>query len=221
MTLPTLSDHHLIVGMNGSGKTVAAIYTWACRLHRSQRWLIVDTKRDDYIAEIEDIPGVNVLDNFNLPKGNGVFIIRPFPEADDENLEALLMQVWHRKNTGIYIDEGYMVPKNSRAMKAIYTQGRSLKVPVITLSQRPVDLNRLAVSESNFRQCFDLSDDRDKKTISEFIPGGIDKIGTLPKHHSIYYNNKEKKTVTWGAVPKPEVSFGIIEDKLKKPRKFF
>lgn len=181
MRIPDDSQRVLIVGMTGSGKTLAGLWHLSLRDLESMPWVIFDFKRDPTIAKI---PALEISLG-ELPQEPGLYVVRPLPGQDDD-VEKFLWNVWQRGNIGLYIDEGYMLDKNSDALNAIYTQGRSKRIPVITLSQRPVGLSRFAFSEAEFFQTFFLNDERDRKTVQAFQPEKVRE--RLPRFHSYYYD---------------------------------
>src|SRR5574337_795407 len=133
MRLPNNQQRLVIVGRTGSGKTRAGLWHLSTRNFNSP-WIIVDYKRDELIAQS---PAVELGLNEKIPK-NGLYVIRPDPTDEDNSaVENLMMRCWDRGNIGLYFDEGFMVP-DEKALRMILTQGRSLRVPVIMVSQRPV-----------------------------------------------------------------------------------
>ena len=108
--------------------------------------------------------------------------------------------------------------KNSKAIEAIYIQGRSKEVPVITLTQRPNWLSRFAFSEAEFFQVFRLNDDRDKDTVYNFAK--LDLETTLPKHHSRWYDVESEVSAVFAPVP-PKAEILATFKRRIKPRKFF
>ena len=72
------------------------------------------------------------------------------------------------------------------AYQAILSQGRSRSIPAITLTQRPVWVNRFALSEADYYAIFHMNDRRDRQTIGAFLP--IDLETPLPPRHSWYYD---------------------------------
>jgi hypothetical protein len=76
--------------------------------------------------------------------------------------------------------------RKSKAFDAILTQGRSKRIPVIVLSQRPVWLSRFVFSEASYFQVFWLNDFRDRQTVQSFIPA--DTENRLPDFNSLWYD---------------------------------
>jgi hypothetical protein len=205
--LPSNTQRLAIVGRTGSGKTVAAVW------HLSQRdltkpWMVYDFKYDSLINSIKGIREVKL--NFVPSKNDsGIFLVHPLPNEKDE-VENQMWKLWERGNVGIYIDEGYMV--DNPAYEALLTQGRSRKIPMIVLSQRPVWLSRFVFSEADFYQIFNLNDVRDRKTISNFTP--LDFTWKLSDYHSYYYDVGRAKLYHFAPVPREEIILSILARKL-------
>lgn len=209
LRLPGPNSRTLIVGRTGSGKTVAALWQLSERDYapppnveyngaNARPWVVIDYKRDENIANIEGAEYISLSDP--LPTEPGIYILQPRPDQDAE-VEEWLWRVWERGKIGLYVDEGYILPKSGKtpAFTSILTQGRSKGIPVIILSQRPTWINRFAISESDFYQIFHLNDARDRKTIGAFIPGEVDE--RLDEYHSIWYDVGRDVRRELGPVP--------------------
>jgi DNA helicase HerA-like ATPase len=147
-------------------------------------YVVIDYKRDGLIAGIDRKKTIGLKD---IPKEPGLYHLVPNPVSDDEAVDAWLYGVWRRQNIGLYIDEALRIPtKKSGAFETILTQGRSLHIPVISLSQRPVDLTRYAFSEANHVVAFRLTDRRDRESVSKYVP--IDRDYSVQRYHSIWYD---------------------------------
>ena len=213
--VPYPGSRTLIAGQTGSGKTIAGIFLLSLQDWPFKPWIVIDFKGDENIATI---PGAQVV-----PLGvklndlePGVYIIRPMIWQRDE-VENLLWRIWQNENIGLYIDEGYMIDKNSEAFQAILTQGRSKKITVITLTQRPVEISRFAFSESSYFQIFDLIDQRDWKTVSQFAP--VNPKGEhLERFHSLWYDVANKRLIRLAPVPQIGDINRIFEQRLPAPK---
>jgi len=224
MYLPNESQSILIIGKNGSGKSYAAVWHLAQKPLGEFPWVIINHKREKLI---DSIPGAQFVDLDFTPKKPGVYVYHPLPDFDDDAVTALLWRIYQRENIGVYIDEGYMINPRDPALNALYTQGRSKHIPLITLSQRPSRISRFAISEAAFYQVFYLTDKNDRARISEFIPGGIEEYmkgkpgeaRLMPDFHSIYYDVGRNEIAMMRPVPQEADILDIFEKKLKKPKR--
>ena len=193
--LPSDTDRITIIGKTGSGKTQGAAWLLSLRSWKVRPWVIIDFKRDDLL---NSIPGLKRLDiKASIPSKPGLYIVHPNP-GQDEEVEDFLWKVWAKEHTGLYLDEGYMIPARSAAYQAILTQGRSKHIPLMTLTQRPAWLSRFAFSEADFIQLYKLTDVRDLKIVKQFVPLSIEK--PLPAaYYSYWYDN----AANYGAVLSP------------------
>jgi hypothetical protein len=212
MRLPDDSNRHVILGMTGSGKTVAGLWALSLRSFDRMPWIVVDYKRD---AMIGNISGIQEIDWKKAPpKKPGLYVIRPFPHSGDE-VDAFLWKIWEQEHTGVFIDEGFMIDRFSQPLRAILTQGRSKRIPVIALSQRPTWLCPFLLSEAEYLQCFYLHNPRDVKTVREWMPLRQD----LPRdHRSVYFDVKRNQLTHLLPVPPEDQILARFERRLPKRR---
>lgn len=222
MRLPDNSQSILVIGKNGSGKSRAAVWHLAQKPLDRFPWIVLNHKNEELI---DSIPGAQMVDMNFTPKKPGLYIYHPIPEKDDEAVTDLIWRIYEREKIGVYIDEGYMINPRDKAMTAIYTQGRTKQIPIITLSQRPSLINRFAVSEAGFYQVFYLSDKRDREKVDAFIPDAplnklmlsVPGVGRpLPDYHSVYYDVAKDELVIMAPVPDDDTILSLFENKLKK-----
>jgi hypothetical protein len=219
--LPSDSQRTVVIGRTGSGKTQFAAWLLSQKSFARRPFFILDFKLDELL---NDIPGVkeHTLGD-KLPKKPGLYITHPMT-SDEEKLEKFLWDIWNKGNAGLFLDETMMVDKNSHAFRAILTQGRSKKIPVIMCTQRPVDISRFCFSESEFKCLFDLDDERDKKTVREFMPirnkaGKIMRdVPPLPAYHGYWYDSTSKETTITLPAPSKDEIHHIFRQKLSSPR---
>jgi hypothetical protein len=185
-----------IVGATGSGKTYAALWHLSQANFTERPWIIYDFKVDETIDMIDGAQDWPVTDD--PPQQPGIYIVRPLPD-DLPQVEAQMWKIWQRGYTGVYIDEGYMIGANNRAFRALLTQGRSKRIPMIILSQRPVWMDRFVFSESEIFQVFRLQNRQDIKKVNEFIPHDLS--SRLPEFHSYYYDVKSNAINVLKPVP--------------------
>lgn len=219
--LPRTDEHCAILGCTGSGKTTLASWVLSMAPFDRMPYIAIDYKNDDLLAQIGRLKELDLSDQ--IPERPGLYVVRPLP-SDAEAVEKWLWRIWERGSTGLYIDEAYLLP-NKEAIKNILAQGRSLRIPVIAASQRPVDVPRSIFTEASHIAVFRLNDDRDKKTVREFTPkymlfgpGGAERL--LPEHHSFWYSVKDHTagdTMPYHVlppVPNPKKIVETINDRL-------
>ena len=196
--LPGARDRITIIGPTGSGKTHAAMWHLSNASFTARPFVVIDPKREELVSQIE---GAEYIGVGELPKYPGIYVVNPIP-SDAPLLDKMLIDIWDKENIGIWIDEGLMFGTGD-GIDACFTQGRSKKIPMIMLMQRPVWVSRFAVSEATFIQYFGLSDRRDRQTVSAFAENlPVDQ--PLDKFHSFYYDVSRKRNYHFK--PMPEAS---------------
>jgi hypothetical protein len=181
--------------------------------HPDMRWIIFDFKRDELLNSIgaAEIPiGV-------IPREPGIYICHPMP-YDDEAVIDYLWAIWSDKNIGLFIDEGYMIG-DSPALRAILTQGRSKRLPVIMLAQRPVRMSRFILSEADFIQVYQLTIKDDRKTVQNYLSFELE--DRLPDYCSYFYDVAKNKVVILSPAPDRDMIIGkffITQEKKPLPK---
>lgn len=219
MLLPDDTQRISIVGRTGSGKTIAAAWHLSLADFTHMPWVIYDFKRDSLLMQIAALKGAEHIGTDFAPRKPGLYFVHPLPHEVEE-VQAQMWKIWGHEQTGVYIDEGYMVcppPMINQPFRALLTQGRSKHIPMIILSQRPVWLDRFVFSESDFYQVFALNHSGDRKKIMEYVPANLDE--RLPLYHSYYHDVSNAETVVLKPVPEPDLILESIENKLRSMRK--
>lgn len=212
---PAISERALVVGSTGTGKSTLGLWLLKHAPFHRMPYVIVDYKREQAIKMIDRARHIDL--NEAPPRQPGLYVVRPMPEIDDERMKAWLYRIWNNGNTGLFFDEGLMVPKSGGALQAIYTQGRTKHIPVITLSQRPVELHRTALSESDHFVVFRLNDERDYKTILQYIPRMTDRvIEDRPEFNSLWYRQRDREKWNIQAINEPELLSAQINARLPR-----
>lgn len=213
--LPNSRQRIGVIGRTGTGKTIAGLFHLSNSNFDVMPWIVVDFKGDDHIANIER---ATLIGNEDRPKQPGIYVIQPHP--NDDNFAEFLQHVWERGNTGIFVDEGYMMGTNNNVDEQfvyLLTQGRSKRIPMIVNTQRPVWISRFVFSESDFFQLFHLNDVRDNNTVRSFLPKGA--IRPLPDYHSTYYDVAKNQLSYLSPVPNEDELLSKIDSRLKPIRK--
>lgn len=213
MRFPDDSERHAIFGMTGSGKTRFAVWALSRRSFDRMPWTIIDFKGDDLIAKIPGLRELDVTDR--PPRKPGLYVVRPLPH-ETEKLDEFFWRVWQRGRTGIFLDEGYMLERFDKAYRAILTQGRSKRIPVITLSQSPAWISPWILRESEFITSFYLNTPADIERVMQYMPANV---STLPRFHSYMWSVKERELVYLNPVPKDADILARFE--VRQPKRLF
>lgn len=218
INLPGPSDRTIVVGQTGSGKTYAGVWLLSHQDIGRRPWVVIDYKREELFRKLGRQTFRSILTPASAaPSKPGLHLIQPF-ESDDDAMDAFLWRVWKRGGIGIYIDEGMMIPAGrGSAMRAILTQGRSKRIPVIALSQRPVEIDRYFFSEANFYAEFFLMDREDRKTLTRYTPFNPDEVPE--PYHFYWYDGKKRKVDYLAPVPPEETFLGRI--RAQAPRRMW
>jgi hypothetical protein len=205
-----------VIGKTGSGKTQAAVWLLAKRSYTRRPWIIFDYKYEELL---NDIPRLEELDitKPKIPKHPGLYIVHP-NASHVEDVEAFMWQIHARENIGIFIDEGYQIPTRSPAYQTLLTQGRSKRIPIIMLTQRPAWVSRFALSEAEFVQCFQLTDMEDRKRVKQFVPMPIE-VDLPGPFYSWWYDNAANFKAVLQPVPSTDTILEIFHDRLVQPRR--
>jgi DNA helicase HerA-like ATPase len=184
--LPRDTERHAIFGKTGSGKTHFGLWALSHRSYPRMPWVVLDFKGDGMISAI---PGIEAIDLRHAPpRRPGLYVARPLPsDVDDGIVSGWLMAVWARERTGLFIDEGYMLPPRDRALRAVLTQGRSKRIPIIALSQRPAWISPFVMSEAEHLSVFFLQTPADIERVGEWMPPAARDPSTLPNFHALHY----------------------------------
>jgi hypothetical protein len=217
---PTSAHRQFICGKTGSGKTVAACWNLSNRNFLSAPWVILNHKRTELIDSIE---GAQFVDLDFVPKKPGLYIYHPLPEQDDLDVTKLLWAVHRRGNTGVYVDEGYMLNARDPAMRALQTQGREKRIPVIMVTQRPVQLSRFCISEADFFQIFQLNDIEDIRRVKGFVPFNLEyymktepnEPPKLGEYSSIWYDVSRNYLVRMAPAPSEDQILQAFYERLR------
>lgn len=214
MNFPNDTERLVIVGATGSGKTHAALWHLSRRNYDEKPWIVYDYKYDAFIEEVEGTQELDMSDP--IPERPGIYLVHPRP-GDEEIVEGHMWRIWDTENIGVYIDEGYMVGNTNKGFRALLTQGRSKHIPMITLSQRPVWMDRFVFSEAEYFQMFRLQHRGDIKKLEEYIPHSIST--RLQPRYSYYYDAPNDQIAVLKPVPDREAVLDTFHSKLRRLKK--
>lgn len=211
--LPKDTTRVAVIGRTGSGKTQFATWLLSERSITTMPWIVFNFKGD---ALIDEIPGTRELKlDSSIPTTPGVYIIRPLPDELEE-VDAFLWRVWKKENVGLYIDEGYMMT-GLKAFRACLTQGRSKRIPMMILSQRPTWMDKFTWSEADYFAVFNLNILSDKKVVQEYVP--TYEPDRLPEYHCIWYDVAGDATYILKPVPDRGTILRRFRDRISIKRK--
>lgn len=217
--IPNDSERLVILGATGSGKTQAGVWHLSNRSFDLMPWVVYDFKRDGLLDRIgaTEIPVDGPLPNYP-----GLYIVRPHPD-DIDYVDTQIMQAWNQGDTGIYIDEGYMLNR-SKAYRTVLTQGRAINVPVIVCSQRPAFIDTYTFTEASFFQVFRLQAYKDIEKVVDYVPILQSRIGErrrqllnfddLKRYESFYYDVGENRLWEVDPVPDEQTIIDTFETRL-------
>ena len=209
------TQHTAVIGKNGTGKTLAAMYLLSRRPFETRPELVIDFKRDDHIARLnaEEIPVGSI------PEKPGLYVVRP-DVSRKKDLVPTLEKAYRRENIGIFIDEAFVLSQDKDAegmLENLLTQGRSKHIPLIILIQRPLWVSRFVFTECSFFQLFHLQDKRDAITLQAVLPESA--FDRLPPFHSAYYDVGRDQLDFLAPVPGEDEIVSRINQRIKAMRK--
>jgi len=199
---PEDTHRTMVLGRTGTGKSQAALDLLSRANFNEIPWVMIDYKGEDLIRDLlkqngKQIKTLKITDK--PPKLPGLYYLPVRPITDDDEMEAWLLKVHRQGNIGLFIDEGYAMPKfgSGPGFTMILTQGRSLHIPVICLYQRPVWMSRFAIAQADFIRVFKQGDERDEKVTKNFCRPAVlpdkTKLGPmeldrLPDYYSLWHD---------------------------------
>jgi hypothetical protein len=200
--LPGADNKTIVIGANGSGKTIFGAWLLSKQRFDKRPWVILDFKNEELWDQV-GYPPIKRLRLGEMPakKQLGLFIMTVLPGQEDL-LEEWLWKVFRREDIGLFCDEVTLI-QNSKAFLAILRMGRSKRIPLIACTQRPVKVERELFTESQFKVIFRLDDARDYKTVEEFT-GDADLSKPLPEHWCYWYDSPKRSLHVLKPCPPPD-----------------
>ncbi len=198
--LPGAADRSVVIGATGTGKTTFGAWLLSRQRFDKRPWVCLDYK-NEVLWDLVGRGAMRELRVGQMPGKLGLYRMRVDPGRDDD-LEEWFWKVRRHGNIGLFCDEVSLIPQRA-AFKAILRQGRSLRIPVISCTQRPVDCDREIFTEAGYKSIFRLEDVRDYQIIQGFTrKAPINE--PLPPHWSYWYDSAKAKLLTLRPVPPPD-----------------
>lgn len=214
LRLPNNTHRVSVVGATGSGKSVFALWLLSRANIDRMPWLIIDPKRDENIALIKSNLVKELKPGRRMWRRKGLYTTHPIPDDDDDAIDDMLWAIWERGNCGVYIDEAHLLAKSS-ALKTLLVTGRSKKIPMIIVSQRPVDVTPYVFSQADFFGVFRVETLRDQKYVEDYLRLPVRE--TLPEYHCRWRDVGRNTTVTLSPVPPPKAIAARINALAPRP----
>lgn len=222
---PNNTQRTTIIGKTGSGKTQFSAHVLSTQNFDKQPWIMVDYKKDELLNSIDRVREIGLHEKIPSLKQPGIYKIHPRPVDDDDAVEDYLRRVWEQENVGLFFDEGTLIPSNRAharggAFQNIQMQGRSKRLPCITVTQRPSGVSRASFSEADFFAVFYLNTDGDIKRVHEFLPKAAMK-DLQQDYHCRWYDVGKNELVRFSPCPDADIIRGRINDRLAPRRRIF
>jgi DNA helicase HerA-like ATPase len=222
--LPARDEHTTVVGRNGSGKTMLGAFLLSMQNLKDETWLVLDYKGEEIFQSLANARHIGFSD---VPDEPGLYILSSRPDLE-ERTENWMWRVWEHERVGLFVDEAYMLPQFQKgAFQAILTQGRSKRIPTLTLTQRPVRVTPFAFSEASHVAVFDLNAKADRKTVEDRTGEGFMTWRPpefpdvrLPRFHSRWYAVKSDSRYVVRPVPEAGKIIAAIDGQLTPKRRW-
>lgn len=191
MRLATDNERVFITGKTGTGKTTEGLWQLSQRSIDVMPWIIIDFKKDDLVAQLPVTALVSIREP--PPREPGLYVAgATWEDAEPRGgIDSYLLAILAQGRTGIFIDEGQVMGQRSRGLRMVLTQGRQPQVPVIFLTQRPVNVDTYTLSEANILQIFLLIHPDDHARVAGYVPPDrldFNELRRLGDHHSFWYD---------------------------------
>lgn len=215
--LPSNSERTFVMGRTGSGKTVFMVWLLSRQNIEDYPWIILDYKRDGYLASI---PHSNEIKLGEIPRYPGVYRVVLDYQETEEDVNDYLFKILRKGRIGLFADEGKNIPQSEprfKGLSAVFSQGRSLKVPVLFGTQRPSWINKSILSESEYFANLGLQNREDVKKAREFMPNVAE--NPIEEYHVHWYDVRQRANFTIRPVDEAQ-TFQLLDERLRPRRTF-
>ena len=183
-----------VFGQTGSGKTELMKKMFLPKLHR---FLLHDPKFEHngrkaiYCHTPKD-----VLKAWDMDKTKIVY--QPY-SSEISDFDTICYYIFQKGNEVLILDEVTYVVKNAQSVSKwfgnIIRLGRGRNIGCISLSQRPMDIPSIIISESQHIFAFYLALKGDRDKIAGVVGDEALKLKDVPIYHYLYYAPMQR--VTW------------------------
>lgn len=203
----------LIVGTTGTGKTRAAMH-WLSQMNFTEMpWIALDFKGDDTLAKMPVTDVIDIEDD--IPASPGIYYALVEPKRYRSPTSDFFTRAYNRGHVGILIDETLAIGSHNEGFNTALFMGRSRKIPLIMLTQRPVGMEVNAKAQATYFQILDLNFEDDREATQKVIPRDqLDLEKRLPDYCSYWYDVKRRYAKTLQPMPPEEDLFQTIFEKL-------
>jgi len=224
------NDRYGIVGKTGSGKTQLAIVLaskYAQQLHRPWEVWWIDTKNDPTdIKKLRSWGACNGANERDRQRPGGLRNFLYFKINEDsgysvvDQAQAKIQEAYERGHIIVVVDEYTQVVPSDRnpgyGLKNVFARGRGKKVGLIGLTQEPVFVPRMLLSQASHLAFFTVTYEADKKYLRNlckvYVPPAEqgDKYGFYWSHidggaqWAYYENQKAWDDTLQYALPRPK-----------------
>jgi hypothetical protein len=165
-------ERTLIVGRTQSGKTTLS----ACLTGGYRSLVVIDPKHRVTLNRTVTVVGDPALFAQTWPQRARRVIYRPSSERHDHaDVDLVIRRVIRYGRTALVVDEAMELCTQASilpAYKRAITQGAELYVPVISLTQRPIGIHNVLLTEAEHFFIFDLPGEPDRGKMADFIGDG-------------------------------------------------
>jgi len=194
------NSHAFICGLTGSGKTELA--QWIIRDRFKKYSVTYDPKHSSTISKWEGQTYIYTWSELMRSRERRI-VYRPSLKAylkngkltneahDPDAQEEFFAYVFDRGRTRLVVDESSVLPGGSRPsyyLRMCLTQGRELGISCVCLTQRPVDIPLVMMSEARKIYFFRLHMEEDMRRLQQITGVLIERQQLLRKHQFFMYD---------------------------------
>ena len=139
---------------------------------------------------------LDILQAWSLGKTRIVY--QPY-SSEMEDFETVCYYIFQKGNYTLILDEVTYVVKNAQTVTKwfgnIIRLGRGRNIGCVSLSQRPMDIPNIIISESQHIFAFYLALKSDREKVAGVVGDEALKLKDIPVYHYLYY--APMQSVTW------------------------